>query len=59
MGPECPECGAIHEWTLSEVHEKQVLCPRYYTCPKCYALFSLDPDEIRALQRKIRRAWGL
>ena len=51
MGPKCPVCGAIYEWTEGEITE-EVHCPKVYFCPnaECRAMFVLSADEIKAVQ---------
>lgn len=53
MGPQCPHCGAVYEWTCGEL-EEQVTAPRIYFCQACRGMFVLAPDEVEALQRRFR-----
>lgn len=53
MGPQCPHCGAIYEWTCGEL-EEQVTAPKVYFCQECRELFILAPDEVGALQDRFR-----
>lgn len=53
MGPECPHCHAIYEWTCTEISE-QVHSPRIYFCQDCRGMFILDPEEIAAIQERCR-----
>lgn len=55
MGPQCPHCGAIYEWTCGEL-EEQVTSPKVYFCQECREMFILGPDEIGALQDRFRPA---
>lgn len=55
MGPQCPHCGAIYEWTCGEL-EEQVTSPKVYFCQECREMFILGPDEIVALQDRFRPA---
>lgn len=55
MGPQCPHCGAIYEWTCGEL-EEQVTAPKVYFCQECRELFILAPEEIAALQERFRPA---
>jgi predicted nucleic acid-binding Zn-ribbon protein len=55
MGPQCPHCGAIYEWTCGEL-EEQVTAPKVYFCQDCRGLFILSPDEVEALQERFRPA---
>lgn len=55
MGPQCPHCGAIYEWTCGEL-EEQVTAPKVYFCQECRELFILAPDDVIALQERFRPA---
>lgn len=55
MGPQCPHCGAVYEWTCGEL-EEQVTAPKVYFCQDCRGLFILTPDEVEALQDRFRPA---
>lgn len=55
MGPQCPHCGAVYEWTCGEL-EEQVTAPKVYFCQDCRGLFILTPDEIEVLQERFRPA---
>ena len=55
MGPQCPHCGAIYEWTCGEL-EEQVTAPKVYFCQECRGLFILAPEEVEALQERFRPA---
>lgn len=55
MGPQCPHCGAVYEWTCGEL-EEQVTAPKVYFCQDCRGLFILTPDEVEALQERFRPA---
>lgn len=55
MGPQCPHCGAIYEWTCGEL-EEQVTAPKVYFCQECRGLFILTPEEVEALQERFRPA---
>lgn len=55
MGPQCPHCGAVYEWTCGEL-EEQVTSPKVYFCQECREMFILGPDEIVALQDRFRPA---
>ena len=55
MGPQCPHCGAIYEWTCGEL-EEQVTSPKVYFCQEGREMFILGPDEIVALQDRVRPA---
>lgn len=55
MGPQCPHCGAVYEWTCGEL-EEQVTAPKVYFCQECRGLFILAPDEVEALQDRFRPA---
>jgi predicted nucleic acid-binding Zn-ribbon protein len=55
MGPQCPSCGAIYEWTCGEL-EEQITSPKVYFCQECREMFILGPDEIMALQDRFRPA---
>jgi predicted nucleic acid-binding Zn-ribbon protein len=55
MGPQCPHCGAVYEWTCGEL-EEQVTAPKVYFCQDCRGLFILAPEEIEALQERFRPA---
>lgn len=55
MGPQCPHCGAIYEWTCGEL-EEQVTAPKVYFCQDCRGLFILTPEEVEALQERFRPA---
>lgn len=53
MGPQCPHCEAVYEWTVGELQE--VVCgPKIYFCAECRGMFILTPEEIEALQTKFR-----
>ena len=51
MGPECPHCKAIYEWTVGEI-EEVVYCPKTYICSSCYGMFILSPEEIVEIQAR-------
>jgi hypothetical protein len=53
MGPSCPECQAIYEWTAGEL-EELVTGPKVYFCGECRALFVLSPEEATSLQERLR-----
>lgn len=53
MGPHCPECGSLYEWTCGEL-EEHVHAPKIYFCSDCRAMFILPPEEVRALQEQLR-----
>lgn len=53
MGPPCPHCGAIYEWTCGEI-EELVTCPKIYFCGECRGMFILDAEEVTALQERYR-----
>lgn len=55
MGPQCPHCSAVYEWTCGEL-EEQVTAPKVYFCQECRGLFILSPDEVEALQERFRPA---
>src|SRR5690606_6923055 len=55
MGPQCPHCGAVYEWTCGEL-EEQVTAPKVYFCQDCRGLFILTPEEVEALQERFRPA---
>ncbi len=55
MGPQCPHCGAIYEWTCGEL-EEQITAPKVYFCQECREMFILGPEEIMALQDRFRPA---
>lgn len=55
MGPQCPHCGAVYEWTCGEL-EEQVTAPKVYFCQDCRGLFILTPEEIEVLQERFRPA---
>jgi hypothetical protein len=55
MGPQCPHCGAIYEWTCGEL-EEQITAPKVYFCQECRELFILAPDDVIALQERFRPA---
>lgn len=55
MGPQCPHCSAVYEWTCGEL-EEQVTAPKIYFCQECRGLFILAPEEIEALQERFRPA---
>jgi hypothetical protein len=52
VGPKCPLCGAIYEWTEAEVIE-DVMSPKVYFCPvaECRHMWVLAPDEIKEIQQ--------
>ncbi len=51
MGPECPFCHKIYEWTVGELTEV-VYSPRTYFCAKCYGIFTVDAETLAELQVK-------
>jgi hypothetical protein len=55
MGPTCPHCGAIYEWTCGEL-EEHVTAPKVYFCQECRGLFVLSSEEIEELQERFRPA---
>jgi hypothetical protein len=55
MGPTCPHCGAIYEWTCGEL-EEHVTAPKVYFCQECRGLFVLSSEEIEDLQARFRPA---
>lgn len=57
MGPKCPHCLAIYEWTEAEIQEP-VFCPKVYFCSYCFQMFILDGEEITRLQEDCRRQLG-
>ena len=52
-GPACPKCGTIYEWSCGEI-EELVVGPKLYFCERCMNLFILWPDEVYAIQRRLR-----
>lgn len=53
MGPKCPHCYALYEWTESEITE-DVYSPKVYFCQGCMQLFTLTSEEITDLQEHFR-----
>lgn len=53
MGPTCPHCQVIQEWTEAEITET-VYSPRTYMCTSCYGVWTLDVDEVTAVQQHYR-----
>lgn len=53
MGPTCPSCGVIYEWTENELRE-HVMSPRVFFCHGCRAMFTLSADEVTEVQMHFR-----
>lgn len=55
MGPKCPKCGTIYEWTCGELQEV-AYCPRTYFCQNesCREIYVLTVEEITALQEQLQ-----
>lgn len=52
MGPRCPKCGAVYEWTEGEITE-EVMSPKVYFCTdiNCRHMWVLDADQIKDIQK--------
>jgi hypothetical protein len=55
VGPACPCCGAIYEWTEGEIDE-DVMFPKIYFCQKCRHMFVLSAEEITKIQVQCKPA---
>lgn len=53
MGPSCPECETVFPWTPGEL-EEVAFGPRVYVCASCGMVFVLEPEEVAALQVRLR-----
>jgi hypothetical protein len=55
VGPKCPKCGTIYEWTCGELQEV-AYCPKTYFCQNesCREIYVLTAEEITNLQEQLR-----
>lgn len=59
MGPTCPFCGALYEWTCGEFSEVYYF-PRTYICAsvECLQPFTLDVEELEEVKEKFGGGFG-
>lgn len=53
MGPRCPHCKSVHEWTRGEI-EEFITAPKVYFCAECHELFVVSIEELEELQSKLK-----
>lgn len=59
MGPRCPVCGTMQEWTPYEMTEV-VYAPQTYFCinMECLEMFTLSIEQVECLQAQCRQVFG-
>ena len=53
MGPKCPHCKQMVEWTGWEINEV-VYAPKTYCCASCSKFFTVAIDVIEEIQKSAR-----